>query len=160
MPKESAGLLMYRLRDGHLEVLLVHPGGPFWQNRDAGAWSIPKGELDGDEDPLAAARREFEEETGLAPEGPFLELPTVRQKAGKIVHAWAFEGDWDPSQLRSNTFEIEFPPGSGRLRRYPEVDRAELFPLETAREKVNRAQVPLLDHLTEALADSAKIVES
>lgn len=147
MSKESAGLLMYRLRDGRLELLLVHPGGPFWRRRDAGAWSIPKGELDGDEEPLAAACREFEEETGLRPEGPFLELPTIRQKAGKVVHAWAFEGDWDTSGLRSNTFEIEFPPGTGRLARYPEVDRAEFFSLATAREKVNKAQVPLIDHL-------------
>jgi predicted NUDIX family NTP pyrophosphohydrolase len=147
MTKTSAGLLMYRRRDGRLEVLLVHPGGPFWSHRDAGAWSIPKGELDGDEDPLEAARREFEEETGLRPEGPFLELPTVTQKAGKVVRAWAVEGDWDPSLLRSNTFEIEWPPKSGQMAEFPEVDRAELFDLATAREKINAGQVPLLDHL-------------
>ena len=151
MTKTSAGLLMYRRRDGRLEVLLVHPGGPFWSHRDAGAWSIPKGELDGDEDPLEAARREFEEETGLRPEGPFLELPTVTQKAGKVVRAWAVEGDWDPSLLRSNTFEIEWPPKSGQMAEFPEVDRAELFDLATAREKINAGQVPLLDHLAAKL---------
>ena len=151
MSKVSAGLLMYRIRRGALEVLLVHPGGPFWQRRDAGAWSIPKGELDGEEEPLAAARREFEEETGLRPEGPFLELPVVRQKAGKVVHAWAFEGDWDPAELRSNTFRIEFPPGSGRVAEYPEVDRAEFFALEVAKEKINAGQIPLLDHLAAQL---------
>jgi len=147
MTKTSAGLLMYRRRDGRLEVLLVHPGGPFWSRRDAGAWSIPKGELDDAEDPLEAACREFAEETGLRPEGPFIELPTVRQKAGKVVRAWAVEGDWDPSLLRSNTFEIEWPPKSGQMAEFPEVDRAELFDLATAREKINAGQVPLLDHL-------------
>jgi predicted NUDIX family NTP pyrophosphohydrolase len=151
MAKTSAGLLMYRRRGGRLEVLLVHPGGPFWRHRDAGAWSIPKGELDGDEDPLEAACREFEEETGLRPEGPFLELPTVTQKAGKVVRAWAVEGDWDPSLLRSNTFEIEWPPKSGQMAEFPEVDRAELFDLATAREKINAGQVPLLDHLAAKL---------
>jgi predicted NUDIX family NTP pyrophosphohydrolase len=151
MTKTSAGLLMYRRRDGRLEVLLVHPGGPFWSHRDAGAWSIPKGELDGDEDPLEAARREFEEETGLRPEGPFLELPTVTQKAGKVVRAWAVEGDWDPSLLRSNNFKIEWPPKSGQMAEFPEVDRAELFDLATAREKINAGQVPLLDHLAAKL---------
>jgi len=150
----SAGLLMYRRQSGELEVLLVHPGGPFWQKRDAGAWSIPKGELDEGEDPLAAARREFQEETGVEPEGPFLELATVRQKAGKVVHAWAFEGDWDPAKLRSNTFRIEFPPGSGRIGEYPEVDRAEFFPLDTAKVKINSGQVPLLEELARILKTS------
>jgi predicted NUDIX family NTP pyrophosphohydrolase len=146
----SAGLLMYRRR-GELEVLLVHPGGPFWRKRDAGAWSIPKGELDEGEDPLAAARREFQEETGVEPAGPFLELPIVRQKGGKVVHAWAFEGDWDPAQLRSNTFRIEFPPGSGRIGEYPEVDRAEFFTLDAAKVKINAGQTPLLEELARIL---------
>lgn len=151
MAAASAGLLMYRRRGERLEVLLVHPGGPFWRHRDAGAWSIPKGEIDDAEDPLEAARRELEEETGLRPEGPFLELPTVRQKAGKVVRAWAFEGDWDPAELRSNTFRVEWPPKSGRTAEFPEVDRAEFFDLATAREKLNAGQVPLLDHLARAL---------
>ncbi len=149
MAKTSAGLLMYRLRRRRMEVLLVHPGGPFWKNRDAGAWSIPKGELDEGEEPLAAARREFEEETGVRAEGPFTELPTVRQKAGKVVHACAFEGDCDPSRIKSNTFRVEFPPRSGRFAEYPEVDRAEFFTLEVAREKINQGQIPLLKHLAQ-----------
>lgn len=147
----SAGLLMYRHRSGALEVLLVHPGGPFWRKRDAGAWSIPKGELDEGEDPLAAACREFQEETGVEPEGPFLRLPTVRQKAGKVVHAWAFEGDWDPARLRSNTFRLEFPPGSGRIGEYPEVDRAEFFTLDVAKAKINAGQASLLEALARLL---------
>ena len=147
MPKTSAGLLMYRLRGGRLEVLLVHPGGPFWRRRDRSAWSIPKGEIEAGEDALAAARREFEEETGVAPEGPFLELPTVQQKAGKIVHAWAFAGDCDPSRIRSNTFRMEFPPGSGRMEEFEEIDRAEFFSPAEAREKINPAQAPLVDAL-------------
>ncbi len=147
MPKTSAGLVMYRHRDDELEVLLVHPGGPFWKNRDVDAWSIPKGELDEGEEPLAAARREFEEETGVLPEGPFTALPTIRQKAGKIVHAWAFEGDCDPSRITSNTFRMEFPPGSGHIGEYPEIDRAEFFTLVVAEEKINKGQVPLLKHL-------------
>lgn len=151
MPKTSAGLLMYRSRHGEFEVLLVHPGGPFWRNRDSGAWSIPKGELDEGEDPFAAACREFQEETGVEPRGPFLELPTVRQKAGKVVHAWAFEGDWDPAQLRSNTFRLEFPPGSGRIDEYPEVDRAEFFTLGVAKEKINSGQALLLEELARLL---------
>lgn len=160
MAKTSAGLLMYRRHGGHLEVLLVHPGGPFWRHRDAGAWSIPKGELDDAEDPLEAARREFEEETGLRPEGPFLELPAVRQKAGKVVHAWAFEGDWDPARLRSNTFEIEWPPKSGKTAEFPEVDRAEFFDLATAREKINAGQAPLLDYFADRLTPSPTASDS
>ena len=147
MPKVSAGLLMYRLRDDELQVLLAHPGGPYWSRRDEGVWSIPKGELDPGEEPLAAARREFAEETGVAPRGPFLELPTIQQKAGKIVHAWAFEGDCDPAKIRSNTFTMEFPPGSGRMAEYPEIDRAEFFSVEEARRKINPAQAPLIDEL-------------
>ena len=153
--KTSAGLLMYRRRDGRtLEVLLAHPGGPFWARKDLGAWTIPKGEYT-DEEPLAAARREFEEETGFAPGPPFIELDTIRQKSGKRVSAWAFEADWDPSLLRSNDFEMEWPKGSGQMRAFPEVERAEWFTVERAREKILAAQQPLLDRLMERLAVSA-----
>lgn len=152
MPKVSAGLLMYRLRAAELQVLLAHPGGPYWGRRDEGAWSIPKGELEPGEEPLAAAQREFEEETGVIPGGPFLELPIVKQKAGKIVHAWAFEGDCDPARIRSNTFTMEFPPGSGRIAEFPEIDRAEFFSVEEARRKINPAQVPLIEALVSSVS--------
>lgn len=145
----SAGLLMYRLRDGRLEVLLVHPGGPWWRGKDLGAWSIPKGKIEKDENPLDAACREFKEETGLTPTGPFHELGTVRQKSGKRVHAWAFEGDADPAGFKSNTFEEEWPPRSGRMQTFHEIDAAEFFDIPTARAKINPGQVPLLDELEE-----------
>jgi len=151
MPKISAGLLMYRVRNRRLEVLLVHPGGPFFANKDEGAWSIPKGQLDDGEDPFEAARREFEEETSLAPAGPFIELTPVRQKSGKLVHAWAFEGDCDPAQLRSNTTLKEWPPGSGKMQEYPEIDRAEFFDLTTASKKANPAQRALFEELSRRL---------
>lgn len=141
---------MYRRR-GELEVLLVHPGGPLWRNRDEGAWTIPKGEFVAPEEPLAAARREFAEETGLHPEGPFVALTPVRQKAGKLVHAWAFAGDCAPATLRSNTFTMEWPPRSGKFASFPEVDRAEFFTLAAARRKMNPAQVALLDELERLL---------
>ena len=151
MPRVSAGLLMFRRRGGALEVLLVHPGGPFWTNRDLGAWTIPKGERAEGEDELATARREFEEETGLRAEGPFRPLGQIRQKGGKIVHAWAFEGDCDPAAVRSNTCRVQWPPGSGRWQEVPEVDRAEWFsPLE-ARRRINPAQAALVDALESAL---------
>jgi len=146
MPKRSAGLLMYRRSGGHVEVLLVHPGGPFWMKKDAGAWSIPKGEYDEGEDAFAAATREFREETGLGAQGPFLPLAPVRQ-SGKIVQAWAFEGDCQPESLRSSTFSLEWPPRSGRRQEFPEVDRAEWFGLEEARRKIIPGQVALLDEL-------------
>lgn len=149
--KRSAGLLMYRRNGGELQVLLAHPGGPFWAHRDEGAWSIPKGELEAGEEPLAAARREFEEETGVVPVGPFLELPTVEQKNRKIVNAWAFEGDCDPSKVRSNTFRMEWPRGSGRMAEFPEIDRAEFFLPNEARRKINPAQAALVDALEELL---------
>jgi len=148
MPKTSAGLLMYRVRNGELEFLLVHPGGPLWKNKDAGVWSIPKGELQEDEDPLAAAKREFTEELGFQPEGRFLELTPIKQKSGKIVRAWAFEGDCDPSQIRSNTFTMEWPPRSGRIGEFPEVDQGAFFNLEQAKDKINPAQAALLEELT------------
>src|SRR5204863_5570752 len=123
MPGESAGLLLYRRRKGELEFLLVHPGGPFWKGKDAGAWSIPKGEIQPGEEPLAAAQREFEEELGIKPQGPFIPLIAVKQKGGKTVHAWAFENDCDPAMCKSNTFEMEWPPRSGRRQQFPEVDQ-------------------------------------
>jgi predicted NUDIX family NTP pyrophosphohydrolase len=147
MNRTSAGLLLYRRREGALEVLLVHPGGPFWARKDAGAWSIPKGEIDATEEPLAAARREFTEETGFPAEGSFQPLTPVTQASGKIVHAWAVEGDVDPAGLRSNAFSIEWPPRSGRQQSFPEVDRAAWFPLDVARQKINPAQAALLDEL-------------
>ena len=150
--KQSAGLLMYRRRDGRMEVFLVHTGGPFWAKKDAAAWSIPKGEFAADEDPLAAAQREFAEETGLTPSGPFTALTPIKQTGGKIVQAWAVEGDCDPAAVRSNTFTMEWPPRSGRRQEFPEVDRAEWFTLDVARNKIHKGQVPLLDELERLLS--------
>jgi predicted NUDIX family NTP pyrophosphohydrolase len=152
MPKISAGLLMYRRSDSGPQVLLVHPGGPFWKNKDDGAWSIPKGEAAEGEDLLAAAKREFEEELGFAPSGTFVALSPVKQKGGKIVHAWRVEGDCDPSQIRSNTFEMEWPPKSGKRASFPEVDRAAWFDLGEARRKILASQLALLDQLDEVQA--------
>ena len=151
MPRTSAGLLMYRRKDGALEVLLVHPGGPFWAKKDLGAWTIPKGEPEEGEDALTTARREFEEETGIEPCGPFHPLGNIKQKGGKVVHAWAFEGNCDAAAIRSNTIKIEWPPRSGQWREFPEVDRAEWFRLIDARARINPAQVPLLDHLVQMI---------
>jgi predicted NUDIX family NTP pyrophosphohydrolase len=147
--KQSAGILLYRRRDGRLEVLLAHPGGPFWERKDLGAWSVPKGELEPGEDPLAAAKREFAEETGLEPAGPFAPLGSVKQKSGKTVHAWAVEGDFDPAALVCNTFEMEWPARSGTMRSFPEIDRVEWLDLESARRKMNPAQAAFLDRLAE-----------
>ena len=147
MAKQSAGLLLYRVHQGALEVFLVHPGGPFWAGKDLGAWSIPKGEIEEGEDLLEAARREFEEETGFRPEGVFRELAPVRQKSGKVVHAWAVEGDCDAAAIRSNTFPLEWPPRSGRWMDVPEVDRAGWFDLDTARAKILEGQRGLLEEL-------------
>ncbi len=144
---------MYRFRDERLEVLLVHPGGPFWKNKDAGAWTIPKGELQEGEEALAAARREFEEELGIAPAGNFVELRAVKQKGGKVVRAWAFEGDCEPSAAAGNTFTIEWPPRSGRMATFPEIDRAEFFSLERAKEKINPAQAGFLEELREKVTN-------
>jgi predicted NUDIX family NTP pyrophosphohydrolase len=142
--------MLFRRADGALEVLLVHPGGPFWARRDAGVWSVPKGEYEPGEDPFDAARREFEEELGAAPpDGRALDLGEIKQKGGKLVCAWAIEGDLDPSGIRSNTFTLEWPPRSGTMRSFPEVDRAAWFTPEVAREKINPGQVTLLDRLTE-----------
>jgi predicted NUDIX family NTP pyrophosphohydrolase len=148
----SAGILLYRIRDGEPEVLIVHPGGPFWARKDAGAWSIPKGEHDDDEDPRACALREFEEETGTRPPAEALaDLGTARLKSGKLVAAWAVEGDLDAAAITSNTFELEWPPRSGRTQTFPEVDRAGWFGLDAAREKLNPAQGAFLDRLRELL---------
>jgi predicted NUDIX family NTP pyrophosphohydrolase len=147
MPKTSAGLLLYRLRAGAPEVLLVHPGGPYWARKDLGAWSVPKGLLSEGEDPLAAARREFEEETGVAVEGPFQPLGVRKQPGGKLVHVWAVEGDLDPAAVSSNTFSMEWPPGSGRQQAFPEVDRAEWFGLKDARQRILQGLSGFLDDL-------------
>lgn len=153
MVKRSAGLLLYRRageRGAALEVFLVHPGGPFWANKDLGAWSIPKGEFDADENPLAAARREFTEETGFAAAGVAMELGTIRQAGGKLVTAWAVEGDCNPAELKSNTCEIEWPPRSGRHMEIPEVDRGAWFPLEEACLRILASQRPFLEILNGA----------
>ena len=152
MPKRSAGLLMYRKRDRGLEVLLAHPGGPFWANKDRGAWSIPKGEYGAGEDPLEAAKREFEEETGFAANGIWHELGQVRQAGGKIVSVWAFEGDCDPGNLISNRCQVEWPPRSGSLIDFPEVDRGAWFSLTEARECILKSQEPFLDALLRKLS--------
>jgi predicted NUDIX family NTP pyrophosphohydrolase len=154
MRKTSAGLLLFRERSGHLEVLLVHPGGPFWKNKDEGAWSIPKGELSDGEDPLAAARREFEEETGFRAEGEAIPLRQLKQAGGKVIHAWAVRGDLDPDHIRSNSFSLEWPPKSGRIQEFPEVDRAGWFPLDLARSKMLKGQVGFLDQLQALLRSS------
>jgi predicted NUDIX family NTP pyrophosphohydrolase len=149
----SAGLLLFRRPRGELEVFLAHPGGPFWEDRDLGTWTVPKGLVERGEDPLATAVREFEEETGICPEGPFVPLGSVRQKAGKLVHAWAWEGEADARRVRSNTMRVEVPRGSGRWLTFPEVDRCEWFDAERAREKINPAQAELIDRLQAALSD-------
>ena len=147
MPRQSAGLVLHRTRDRVLEVFLVHPGGPVWRNKDDGAWSIPKGEFAEGEDALAAARREFEEETGARIDGRFVALAPIRQRGGKHVHAWAVEGDLALEALASNTFTMEWPPRSGKFRSFPEVDRYAWFALGDARTKINEAQRALLDEL-------------
>lgn len=151
MPKQSAGLVFYRRRPA-VEILLAHPGGPFYARKDLGVWSIPKGEPDPGEDLLAAARREFEEELGFKPDGDLVPLGSITQKSGKVVYAWAVEGDWDPRLIRSNPFTMEWPPHSGKQRDFPEVDRAEFFDLEEACRRINPAQAELLTRLQQLLA--------
>jgi predicted NUDIX family NTP pyrophosphohydrolase len=153
MPHRSAGILLYRMRKGGPEVLLVHPGGPFWAQKDDGAWSIPKGIYEPGEDPLAAAQREFFEETGCTPTGDFQPLGSFRQPGGKLVEVWAVEGDFDLASFRSNTFTLEWPPRSGRQAQFPEADRAGWFDLETAAEKILKGQAPVLAALRERLGD-------
>jgi len=154
MPKAAAGLLLYRRRPGGIEVLLAHPGGPFWSRKDVGAWSIPKGEIDPGEDPVAAARREFREEIGLDVTGPLEPLGQQKQGSGKLVHIWASEGDFDPARLRSNTFEMEWPKGSGRTQVFPEVDRAAWFALDEGRRRILPGQAPFLDALVALVGGS------
>jgi predicted NUDIX family NTP pyrophosphohydrolase len=154
VPKRSAGLLLYRVLDGEVEVLLGHPGGPFWARKDDGAWSIPKGEYTDEEDPWLAARREFREEIGLdPPDGPRVEFAPLKQPGGKIVTAFAVRGDLDIADSVSNTFELEWPRGSGKLREYPEIDRVAWLSVTQARSKLLRGQQPLLDRLMELVAD-------
>jgi predicted NUDIX family NTP pyrophosphohydrolase len=152
MVSKSAGILIYRFRAGQPEVFLVHPGGPFWVRKDAGAWGIPKGGFDDTEDPLAAARRELAEETGVEIDGNFIALQPIRQKGGKTVHAWVIEGDCDAAAIRSNTFEMEWPPKSGRMKEFPEVDRAQWFGMDEARVRILESQLPLLDQLQAMIA--------
>jgi len=154
--KTSAGILLHRRRGGAVEVFLVHPGGPFWAKKDLGAWSLPKGEIAEGEDPLAAAKREFTEETGLAIDGHFRPLQPLRQAGGKTVLAWAVEGDCDPEQVRSNVFEIEWPPKSGKRQTFPEVDRAAWFPIEEARDRILAGQAPFLNQLEELRGGAAQ----
>ena len=154
MAKQSAGLIMFRIKDGELEVFLVHPGGPFWAKKDLGSWSIPKGEYTDGEDPLEVAKREFFEETGFVAEGEFLELAPIRQPGGKRVRAWAFQGECDAEAVTSNTFSMEWPPKSGRQAEFPEVDRAAWFGVDLGREKILQGQVALIDQLV-ALVNQA-----
>jgi predicted NUDIX family NTP pyrophosphohydrolase len=152
MPRKlSAGLLMYRGSLSSPEVFLVHPGGPYWAKKDEGAWSLPKGEYASGDDALAAAQREFEEETGFETQGPFTELTAIRQPSGKTIRAWAFEGDCDPAALKSNTFSMEWPPRSGRRQEFPEVDRAAWFNLEEAKRRISPGQVGFLSELATRL---------
>lgn len=145
--RTSAGIMLYRLRSRVLEVFLVHPGGPYWARKDDGAWSIPKGEIEESEDALEAAQREFREETGSAVAGPFEALTPVKTRGGKLIRGWAASGDLDPSTLRSNLFSMEWPPRSGKMQSFPEVDRGDWFGLDEARVKINAGQLPLLDEL-------------
>jgi len=148
MARTAAGLLLFRRSNDLVEVLLVHPGGPLWVKKDEGAWTIPKGEIEPGEEPLPAARREFEEELGSPVSGDFIPLKSIRQASGKLVHAWALEADFDPATLRSGTFSMEWPPRSGRQQHFPEVDRAQWFTIDEAKQKINKAQIALLDQVS------------
>jgi predicted NUDIX family NTP pyrophosphohydrolase len=159
MAKQSAGLLVFRRNSNGVDVFLVHPGGPFWQNKDAGAWSIPKGEFGSNEDPLVAAKREFHEETGLTVDGQFTPLTPIKQRGGKVVYSWIVESDFDATIVQSNRFSMEWPPGSGRLKEFPEVDRAEWFALEAAKDKILDSQRQLLDELRVFLARQRPEIE-
>jgi predicted NUDIX family NTP pyrophosphohydrolase len=151
VPKRSAGILLYRFKEGNLEVLLVHPGGPFWAKKDRAAWSIPKGEYEEGEDPLLAAKRELVEETGVGIDSPLIDLGVLRQPSGKIVHAWAARQDCDPSRVRSNTFKMEWPPNSGRLQEFPEIDRAAWYSPAVAKGKLHKGQAAFIDRLIKLL---------
>jgi predicted NUDIX family NTP pyrophosphohydrolase len=156
MKKISAGLLMFRMRSARMEFLLVHPGGPYWQRKNFGSWSIPKGEYAQGQDPLEAAKREFEEETGYVPSGNFLTLGEIKQAGGKVVAAWAFEGDCDPRKIRSNTFSMEWPPKSGKMREFPEVDRADWFSPEDARKHILEGQSGFLERCLAHIGPAAE----
>src|SRR5262245_2841881 len=149
MPKHAAGILLYRKKQSNIEVFLIHPGGPYWAKKDE--WSIPKGEFLDDEDPLHAAQREFQEETGFSIEGSFSSLGSIKQSSGKIVQAWACEGNLDASAIQSNTFQLEWPPRSGKFQEFPEADRGDWFPLEVARKKILKVQLPFLENLERLL---------
>ena len=151
MANQSAGILLFRRKNNSVEFFLVHPGGPFWQKKDVGAWTIPKGEFANNEEALEAAKREFKEETGVTLSGNFIELTPVKQKAGKLIYAWALEKDLDSSSITSNSFKIEWPPKSGRFREFPEVDKAEWFSEHQAKMKINPAQVRLVEELMQGL---------
>ncbi len=151
MAKKSAGILLLRTHNNNPEVFLVHPGGPFWIKKDEGAWSIPKGEFEDDEEPLAAAKREFEEETGIKISGEFIELTPIKQKSGKIVYAWAVEGNIDPAKIKSNEFEIEWPPKSGKMKTFPEIDKAAWFYFDEAKKKILESQANFIDELKKIL---------
>ena len=153
--KNSAGILLHRLRGSRIEVFLVHPGGPFWAKKDAGAWSIPKGEFEVGQDPLEAAKREFKEETGFAVEGNFIELTPVKQPGGKVVYAWAVMGDCEAESIKSNTFSLEWPPWSGKRKEFPEVDRAGWFTPEVAREKILKGQLNFLEELKRKIENNS-----
>ena len=160
MSVRSAGILVYRVNNEILEVMLVHPGGPFWAGKHEGAWSLPKGLYDADEDPFGAARREFSEETGFVlNEGDFLDLGEIKQPSGKIIKAWAVEDDFDVKQLASNTFSLEWPRGAGVVKEYPEVDRAEWFTMDVAKEKILKGQRRFLQRLEQALSDEQKVLD-
>ena len=160
MGKKSAGLVMYRYRDSNLEVFLVHPGGPYWAKKDDGAWSIPKGEYSDNEEPFAAAKREFKEETGYDAEGNFIPLTPIKQPSRKLISAWAFEGDCDASTIKSNTFTMEWPPRSGKQAEFPEVDRAEWFSTNKAKKKLLKGHIGLIEELCEILQyDSSNEIE-
>ena len=152
--KQAAGLLPFRIIKKKPEVLLAHPGGPFWKNKDAGAWSIVKGEYNADEEPLAAAKREWQEETGIKLSGKYMPLKPVKQKSGKIITAFAIEADFDTSKITSNTFEIEWPPNSGKKQSFPEIDRVAWFSIEEAKEKINPAQAAMIEELLQLLKKS------
>jgi len=154
MPRQSAGLLVYRLKLGQLQVFLVHPGGPFWAKKDLGAWSIPKGELDENEQALSAARREFAEEVGFGIDGTFIALVPRAQPSRKIIHAWAVEGDVDETSVKSNEFKIEWPSKSGKFQHFAEVDRGAWFSIVEARRRIHRGQIPFLDELAKILASA------
>jgi predicted NUDIX family NTP pyrophosphohydrolase len=159
MPKKSAGLLLFREVSGHLEVLLVHPGGPFWAKKDEGVWSVPKGEFEDNEEPLAAAKREFEEEIGFIPVGELIPLKPLRQPSGKLVYVWAVRGDMDPAGLMSNMFSLEWPPKSGRYQEFPEIDRAAWFTIEAAGRKISKGQAAFLVQLQVKVANPRPLTE-